>query len=758
VQQAPARPRLDKLDKLNKALSLQNKGRLDEASKIYRQILSSAPGHPDALHFLGMIAHQHGRLDEAAQLMAKSLTANPNNPGALNNLAGVLKDQRQYSRAADFYEAALAAAPANAAIHSNLGVVLIELKRLSDAAACFDRAIQLDPQSYAAYSNLGTILQTQGEFARALQCYGRALAINQNCPQVLLNMGAVLNELGHFTEAVQCYEALLELDPNSDAAYSNLAAALKNLARLPEAIQCCWRALKINPRSHLALNNLGNALKDQGKLKEAAACFQKALEIKPDDFLSYNNLGLALKDLGSTGDAFACLHKAAELSPADPLVRRNLGSTYYEVGNARAAVTHLRKALELRPHYPGAHSDLLLALNYLPRENPAELFAEHVRFGTLYCDALTHSATPHPNVREPARRLRIGYVSGDLRDHPVAQFIEPVFNSYSREGFEVYCYANHRTEDAVSQRMRGKVDHWRNIITLSDDQVAAQIRQDGIDILVDLSGHTAFNRLMVFARKPAPVQLTMIGYMQTTGISAMDYRITDETLDPVGLSDQFSTEKLIRLPAGAAPFRPPADCPPVNALPALTNGYVTFASFNNLSKVTPEVLAAWAQVLHTVPGSKLLVVGREGNSVAATMESHGIGAGRLEVLKRQPMKDYLALHHRVDFVLDAFPYNGGTTNLIAAWMGLPYVTLVGNDTVSRVGEGILKAAGLPQLAATDIAQYVSIAADAVSDLQRLAEWRAAIRPRLEAWAGDGSAFTLQLEDSFRQIWRTWCER
>lgn len=741
---------------LERALAFQGAGRITEAANIYRQILLSSPNQPDALHFLGMIAHRTGNLDEAVRLIAESLKVNPNNAGALNNLAGVLKDQRRFDESLEFYQAAISVAPHDARLHSNLGNLFKEMNRLEEAVGCYGHALELDPKSYAAYCNLGTVLQMQGDLERALECYRRAQTLNPREPQILTNMGAVYNDMGRFADAVRCHELALKIEPNSEAAHCNLGASLREMGRSAEAIESCWRALKINPRSHLSLNNLGNALKDQRRFAEAAACLQKALELRPDCYLTYTNLGNVLKEAGMMAEGLACMRKAVELKSDCPMAWRNLASLLYDAGQAREAVSCFRKALELKPDSAATFSDLLYTLNYLPRDNPEELFAEHLQFGRKFCDPLLKLARPHSNAPDPQRKLRVGYVSGDLREHPVVNFIEPVFVNRSREAFEVFCYANHRVEDAVSERLKTGVDRWRNISALSDEETAGLIRKDGIDILVDLSGHTALNRLLVFARKPAPVQVTMIGYMQTTGMVAMDYRITDATLDPIGTSERWSTEKLVRLPAGAAPFQPPRDCPEVNDLPALQNGCVTFASFNNLAKVTAEVIETWAEVLKAVPDSKLLVVGRDGGAVGTAMESFGIGKDRLEILPRQPMRDYLALHHRVDFVLDAFPYNGGTTNLIAAWMGVPFVTIAGSSTISRVGEGVLKAAGLPQLVAADRAEYVQKAADAVGNLERLARWRAAMRPRLEPWVNGGPAFTRQLECAFREMWRQWC--
>ena len=741
---------------LNRALICQRKGRFKEAADIYRQILLTSPNQPDALHFLGMLAHQTGQLGEAVQLIAQSLRVNPNNAGALSNLAGVLKDQRRFEEALQFYRAALAATPGDARVHSNLGNLFAEMGRLDEAAACHIRAVELDPKFAAAHCNLGSVLQSQNRTGEAVECYRMAIALDPQAHQAWSNLGSALNVLGRFSEAVDCHESALKIEPNSDTAWVNFAAALRELGRLPEAIDCCWRALKINPRSHLALNNLGTVLKEQGRLAEAAACLRKALELKPDSHLVCNNLGNVLAEQGLPVEGMAFLRKALELNPLCQQTHRNLGSALYGAGRAKDAVACFRKALELKPDSSGTFSDLLFALNYLRQDGPAALFAEHVRFGEQFGGPPASRTTAHCNTPDPDRLLRVGFVSGDLCEHPVANFIEPVFSTYSRQEFEIFCYANQPVNDAVSERLRRKVDAWHNVNRLSDDELADLIRRDGIDILVDLSGHTARNRLLVFARKPAPVQVTMIGYMQTTGLAAMDYRITDEVLDPPGASEHFNTEKLVRLPAGAAPFQPPADCPPVNELPALKNGHVTFASFNNLAKVTPEVLTTWADVLKAAPGSRLLVVGRGSDAIAAIMESHGIAPERLELLERKPMKEYLALHNRVDFMLDAFPYNGGTTNLIAAWMGVPFVTIEGCSTISRVGAGILKAAGLPELIATDTGEYVRKAAAAVRDLPQLAGWRQALRPRLAPRLCDGSIFTRQLEQAFREMWRRWC--
>ena len=707
---------------IDEGLCHQRAGRLDQAAKTYRQILSDDPKQPDALHLMGVIAHHVGNLDDAVELIAESLRINPNNTSAINNLAGVLKDQQRLPEALELYQAAIEAAPEEAYIHSNRGNVLKDLGRYDEAIAGFARALELDPRSYAAQSNLGTVYKERGELELAAECYRRALELNPRASEALSNLGVVLREQGKFVEAAQCLEESLALNPKSDAACTNLGITLRELGRIEEAIGCHCRALELNHRSHFALNNLGSVLKDTARFTEAVGCFEKALEFRPDFHLAHNNLGSALCELGRTREAVGCF----------------------------------RRALELKPGYHHAFSNLLFALNYLAETDRAALFAEHVRFDQVYGEPLRALWAPHTNRPDPARPLRVGFVSGDLRDHPVANFIEPVFALANKPEFELFCYANHPSPDGVTARLRGQVDHWREVAAWGDDELAAAIRHDAIDILVDLSGHTARNRLLVFARKPAPIQVSMIGYMQTTGLSAMDYRITDEGLDPSGASDQFSVEQLVRLSAGAAPFRPPAECPPVNEAPALQNGFVTFGAFNNLAKVTPELIATWGKLLHAIPTARLLIVGRAGNPVQETLVAQGIVATRIEFIPRQPLADYLALHHRVDLLLDTFPYNGGTTTLIAAWMGIPFITLAGETTIGRTGENLLRPLGLGELVASDPDDYVQRAVAAASDLPRLANWRRELRGKLAPYFENPGLFTSQFEQAMREMWRKWC--
>lgn len=703
---------------------LQSKSSLEMTAEDCRQKLQANPDHAPALHRLGRLARETGQHEEAVALIFRSLEVNGENVAAIIDLAEILTEMGKNDEALDFYGAALEAAPHDAAIHVKVGVALARGGKVDAAEAALEKALKLNPQSAAAHGNLGWLHQLRGDLTEAIASYRQAKRLSPDSEQIMSNLGGCLVQSGQLEEAMGVLTRGITKFPRSAEAHSNLAAAYTGVGRKEDATRTAWKAVELNPRSSNALNNLGNALKAQGEYDQAIGCFSKAQQLDPHGFITYGNLGATLSEMGRSADALACLRKALELAP----------------GNATT------------------FSNYLLTLNYQPDVPRDTLFAEHQRFETQFAARLATSAAPHANDPQPERKLRIGYVSADLRDHPVAGFVEPMFATHSAENFEVYCYASHRVSDAVTERLRKYVPHWRNVAGLTDSELAERIRKDQIDILIDLSGHTAGNRLLAFARKPAPVQVSMIGYMQTTGLSAMDYRITDENMDPTGTTEAYSSEKLVRLAAGAATFRAPMDSPEVNELPALTNGYVTFASFNNLAKVTPEVIAAWAEILKTVPTSRLVVVGRSGAAVQQALTEAGVQPERLRMVERLPMQDYLKLHQEVDIMLDTFPYNGGTTTLLAAWMGVPYVTLAGTTPVARAGTNLLRGLGLSQLSATDPIGYVYRAVTAANDLPTLAKWRAGLREKLIPMLGDGTAHIRELEAAYRAMWRTWCAR
>jgi predicted O-linked N-acetylglucosamine transferase (SPINDLY family) len=403
-------------------------------------------------------------------------------------------------------------------------------------------------------------------------------------------------------------------------------------------------------------------------------------------------------------------------------------------------------------------------LHYDTRHDAGAIYREHLLFSKQYEAPLAGSIIPHSNECSLTRRLKIGYVSADFKKHSVAYFIEPVLARHRKEQVSVHCYADVGQGDEVTERLRGYADHWHSIVGMTDEQVAALIRSDGIDILIDLAGHTAQNRMLIFARKPAPVQVSWIGYPATTGLSAMDYKIVDGYTDPPGKTEQYYTEKLIRMPGSFLCYQPDKDSPAIETLPALTKGYITFGSFNNFAKVTPQVMDLWGDILKSVPGSRLVMKARSladrptRESVMERFIAKGVGGERVELLGWEPTtQSHLNTYNRIDIALDSFPYNGTTTTCEALWMGVPVVTLSGETHASCVGVSLLTNAGLPELIARTPEEYIALAVELANDVQRVESYRRELREKMTRSAlCDAEGFTAQLEMHYRQIWETWC--
>jgi predicted O-linked N-acetylglucosamine transferase (SPINDLY family) len=429
-------------------------------------------------------------------------------------------------------------------------------------------------------------------------------------------------------------------------------------------------------------------------------------------------------------------------------------------GRGDEALVWYRKALELDPTRADLHSNLLYTLNYLPGFSQQAMFSEHRAWAERFADPLTRLAAPHERDRRPNRKLRLGYVSAHFRRHAVNDFTEPVLLAHDHEKFEVYCYSDVASPDAVTARLEVAADVWRPVVGLSDEQVAEQIRNDRIDILVDLAGHIGGNRLLVFARKPAPIQVSYIGYQNTTGMLAMDYRLTDELADPPGLTDSYYTERLVRLPRAFFCYQPPQEAPRIAALPAASAGHVTFGSFNSFRKVTPPVIDAWFQILATVEDSRLLVLAAQGGYVERHIHelarARAIDPARIELHDRKAMREYLDLVAQADIALDPFPFTGHTTTCDSIWMGVPVVMLEGETYASRFGGSVLENVGLGDLITASVEEYVDRACALASDRRRLTELRANLRSTMAASPLlDFDGFTRNLEAAYRQMWNDW---
>jgi protein O-GlcNAc transferase len=523
----------------------------------------------------------------------------------------------------------------------------------------------------------------------------------------------------------------------------------------------CARALALDARSPGAWNLLGRIALDRGDLENAAQYYQRASEGDPTNPVHMVFAAEASRQAGRLARALELSAQALVLAPEDSRAWQVRGNTMEELGQLEEAVQCLGRELELRPDDARVGSNLLNLQNRTGLLPPVRVAAEHRAWAQRHADPLTAAAAAHENSPDPERLLRIGYVSADFRRHAMAYSIEPVLRHHRRGRFTVYCYYNWPRSDEMTEQLKPLSDYWREIAGLDDDAVARLVRDDRIDVLVDLSGHTLGHRLGVFARKPAPVQITYLGYPGTTGMAAMDYRLTDAHVDPEGAADTHYRERLLRLPHGLACYQPPAEAPDVNALPALERGYVTFGSFNYYQKLSAETLRAWARMLSKLPTSRLRIVGvppgEAFERVLDIFEEEGVYADRVDAIPRQPLRSYFEQYLQVDLALDAYPFTGGTTTLESLWMGIPVVSLVGDAGMSRRSASHLADVGLSDLVAGSWDQYVRVGLDLATDLSRLAQLRASLRGRMRATPIiDGERFTIALEDRYRYAWGEWC--
>jgi predicted O-linked N-acetylglucosamine transferase (SPINDLY family) len=504
----------------------------------------------------------------------------------------------------------------------------------------------------------------------------------------------------------------------------------------------------------------GVALQQAGRLDDAIAVYRRAVALAPDDACAHNNTGSALREQGRLDEAIAAFRRAIELNPTLAPAHSNLGVTLADQGKVSEAIASLRRSIALEPHFARAHSSLVYTLMFSPGQDSRTLHDESRRWNERFAAPLAAQIRPHSNDRTPDRRLRVGYVSPDFRAHSQAVFTVPLFAAHDHERFAIYGYADVAKPDQVTARLKSCVDVWRDIRGLSSDQVAEIVRQDRIDILLDLTMHMTGEHLEVFARKPAPVQVCWLAYPGTTGLSAIDYRLTDPYLDPSGEDESLFSEQSLRLPRCFWCYDPLASEPPVNQLPALDRGTITFGSLNNFCKVNEPVLKLWAEVLAVTPGSRLLLLAREGShrdEVRVLLEREGIAPDRVTFAAPVPRPRYLELYHQIDVGLDPFPYPGHTTTFDSLWMGVPVVTLAGGTPVGRGGVSILSNLGLPELIAQTPEQYVRIAANLAADRPRLAELRAGLRPRMQCSAlMDCKQFAADFEAALRRMWQTWC--
>jgi protein O-GlcNAc transferase len=683
---------------MQRAVALLNARDNAGAEKLFREVLARQPRNADALHLLGCVVSRGGNTHQGIGLIRQALAIEPRQVVFLNNL----------------------------------GLMLGGVGLLQEAIEIFQKAIGINPTVTDAYNNLGNALAVVGREQEAIEAFGLALKIRPTDAQLHYNLGNVYLRLANglkagkgterkafFEEASASFGRATALKPDFSIGFNNHGAVLQALGRNSEAIAAWERAAQLAPNPD-AFYNLGRAYYEEGRFDESLRSMDRSIALRPNFASVHNNKGALLREMGRLDEAIACFERSISLDAVNP----------------------------------AATSNRLFTLQYLPGYSAARILKEHQRWAARFPAA----SGAHANSRDPERRLRVGYVSPNFWGHVLSLFNVPLFSHHDREKVEIYCYANQLTEDLVTARLREHASVWRIVQGMDVASVAEQIREDKIDILVDITLHMASSMLRLFALKPAPVQITWLGYPGTTGLPAIDYRITDPWIDPPEWTERRYSEESIALPHTFWCFDPTAltgETPEVNELPAGSAGRITFGCLNNFCKVNEALLGLWARVLDAVPGSRMLVLAPRGSTRDWV---RGILGDRVEFFDRSLRGEYLLAYHRIDIGLDTVPYNGHTTSLDSIWMGVPVVTRIGETVVGRAGYSQLCNLGMTELAGSSEDEFVRIARELAGDIPRLRELRKSLRGRM---AGsplmDAGMFARDMEAVYRRVWRWWCE-
>jgi predicted O-linked N-acetylglucosamine transferase (SPINDLY family) len=774
-------------------------GAVEEAEQALRKAVHLDAGHRLAYFNLGAVLVKAGRREEAAAALREHVRISPDDAGGHHQLGNVLAELRRHAEAQSCFERVVRLQPGFAEAHNNLGNALQAQGRYQDSLEHYRRALELRPEYADACSNRGAALQALGSLDEAEQWYRKALELEPGQVQARGNLANLALARRQFDAAIAGYREVLAEAPDSAESWNNMGNALGEVGRYEEAQAAYDEALRIDPNYAVVHNNRGNVLRRQGRAEEAIIEYRKALERDPQFIEAINNLAVALEDLGWGREAVACFEQAIALRPeyVDPLINlanywrdhgrpsvavdllrralgiqggspyiwNNLGCVLSDLGDVDEGIACWRKAVELMPSNWQAHSNLLLNMHYTGEYCPLEIAEAHFSFGRRFGRAGSPPSRQHRQngPRQNGQSIRIGYLSADFRRHSVAFFLEPVLERHDRRRFEVFCYSDVMRPDAVTARFRDLAgDGWRDIRGIHDADFAGMVARDRIDLLVETGGHTANSRLLLLAGRVAPVQVSWLGYPNTTGLETMDYRITDAVADPPGETDSWHTEKLVRIPGGFLCFRPPADAPAVFPPPSTLGQPFTYGSFNNMAKISAETVSAWAEILRRAPGTRLAIKNKalSGEETRRRLierfAGEGIPAGRILMSGLiDSLAGHLEAYKIVDVALDTYPYHGTTTSCEALWMGVPVVSRLGTAHVSRVGaslSGAVLGGEAGGWLGTSREEYIEKAVEWSLRGDELKGLRAGLRERMrQSCLCDETGFTRRLESAYREM-------
>jgi predicted O-linked N-acetylglucosamine transferase (SPINDLY family) len=734
-------------------------GDLETAGDFASVACELEPGNAGFARGLGEVYLQRKDIEQAETQARRALELEPESPEGLVLLGRVLAEKGEQGNALGSFERALRLRKDDAEAISHYALALQKFGRGKDAISQIRKACSLEPESVEHQTNFASLLEQNKRYVDALAAYGKAARMNPDVGYIWFRQGKLLNGLKRYAEAIPILQKAVALPGQLGEFFYELGLALHMSKHFPEALEQYEKALEGGFDSAALQCNRGVIFKELRRGGDSIMAFHSAVKMDPSNVSYLNNLGAAALEIGLNSEALGCFEEAARQNPKLPTAQNNIGNLLKDRARGMDALPHYRKAMELDPENHDTQSNYLLCHMYLPEIDPKAVFEEHRKWGLAKAKKMPPAFKFKP--RTPGAKLRVGFLSADLCHHPVAHFIEPLFRSYDKEQFEFIAYGDQRKSDEFSERFSTQVDLWRETCSLDDRALAKSIYDDRVDILLELSGHTAYNRLGVLALKPAPIQASYLGYPGTTGLSAIDFRITDRFVDPEGMTEKFHIERLIRLPRCAWCYEPDVVAPTVGILPASRNGFVTFGCFNNMAKLNPALFEMWAEILLRVPGSHLRLKARtltdEGvkEELKESFAKMGIDAGRLDFFGHtRKIHEHLDHYHEVDIALDSYPYHGTTTTCEALWMGCPVVTRAGEAHVSRVGVSLLSAVGLEEMICATKDAYIAKAVELAGNISQLEALRVGMRERLgTSPLMDERGFARDFEEGLREMAR-----
>lgn len=751
----------------NLGIALFGVGKYAEARSELAMVVSAQPDN--------LVAHYHtARLDIVAQdypaalghLLLVSQTMK-DEPDVLKLLAVCLRELGRLPEAVGACEHGLTITPGDPWLRNCIAICLIRMGHFQEATRRVAQVIESLPQEKDAIFFLGLECQEQGSPHLAVEYYKRVYALFPNDVDACVNLGVCLQMFGQLGEALFYFTRAYELFDKCAEALSRAGSIYETVKDHAKAIKLYEAALEADPKHVDTLARLASRRKEAGKPDEAKAMLREAIKLNPDSPYIYLNLISFLNEAYEYEESEKVLIEAENRWPAMQEIRHARADLRLKRADIAGAMSVYRQILSEHPSNPAAMSGMLFCMNYDPELSPQALADAYMEWDTRFNAPYRNRKVVFRNDPDTERKLRIGYVSGDFRGHSVGFFAEPILENHDHENFEIFCYANQAYSDGMTHKFMRFADKWRWILDLSDEAVLEMIRLDEIDILIDLSNHTAYHRLHMLARRAAPIQMTWIGMPTTTGLSAIDYRITDERMDPIGMTESLHSEKLLRLVSGWC-YRPneAALATPVEELPALRNGFLTFASFNAFGKINMGVIRLWARIFTQLPTAILHMStgGKDSDEklntqVREVFAECGFPVEQLRLFGRKEMGEYMAFHNEIDIALDPFPYNGGTVTAHAIWMGVPVLSLAGRKPIQRMGASMMGAVGRADFVANSEDEYVEIAVRQAHDFESLAQVRRELRPiMLESPLMDAKLVTGDLERAFKVVWKEWCER